>query len=79
MWFNYIPERGAKSIAEKRKTTTSTEVKARWIKNNYKRYQIHLRYDTDAELIRFVDENKEKHGTTELFRMGIEKLKQEGL
>jgi hypothetical protein len=49
------------------------------MRQNYKRYQVQLRYDTDAELISFIDSHKEKHGTTELFRMGIEKLKEEGL
>jgi hypothetical protein len=38
-----------------------------------------LRKDTDADLIDWIDRNKEQHGTTELFRMGIEKLKSEGL
>jgi len=46
---------------------------------NYKRYQVQLRLDVDRELIAFIEANKEKHGTTELFRMGIEKLKAEGL
>lgn len=62
-----------------RKTTTSTEVKTRWMKANYKRYQVQLRLDSDKELIDFIEANKEKHGTTELFRMGIEKIKAEGL
>lgn len=67
------------AAATKRKTTTSTEVKSRWMKANYKRYQVQLRVDDDAELIEFIDQNKGRYGTTELFRMGIEKLKLEGL
>lgn len=63
----------------KRKTTTSTEVKARWNDKTYKAYRVYLRKDDDAELITFVEENKEAHGTTELFRAGLEKLKNEGL
>ena len=67
------------SIADKRKSKTSTEAKARWNAANYKRYQIYLRRDEDAELIEFIEENKEDIGTTELFRTGLEKLKKEGL
>ena len=62
-----------------RKTTTSTEVKQRWIEKTYKRYMVNLRKDEDAELIQFIDQNKDKQGTTELFRAGLEKLKNEGL
>lgn len=58
---------------------TSSESKTRWMKANYKRYQVQLRVDDDADLIAFIDQNKTKHGTTELFRMAIEKLKNEGL
>ena len=57
----------------------STEVKMRWMKANYKRYQVQLRLDTDQELIAWIEANKEKHGTTELFRMAMEKLKAEGI
>lgn len=78
MWFNYSTEGGRESIAN-RKTETSTEVKQRWEAKAYKKYLVRLRVDDDAELIQFIDENKEKHGTTELFRAGIEKLKNEGI
>lgn len=61
------------------KTKTSTEVKARWNAANYKRYQIYLRLTEDKELIDFIEANKDKHGTTELFRAGLEKIKNEGL
>lgn len=50
----------------------------RWMKDNYKRYQVQFRVDDDADLISFVDANKENYGTTELFRIAIEKLKNEG-
>lgn len=33
----------------------------------------------ETEIIEFIENNKEKYGTSELFRMGIEKLKNEGL
>lgn len=62
-----------------RKTTTSTEVKNRWNAKTYKRYQVQLRKDDDADLIAWIDQNKEQYGTTELFRLGIEKIKSEGL
>lgn len=51
----------------------------RWMKANYKRYQVQFRIDDDSELIAFVERNKEKYGTTEIFRMAIERLKNEGL
>lgn len=61
-----------------RKTTTSNEVKMRWEAGAYKKFLVRLRVDDDAELIKFVEENKDKHGTTEIFRAGLEKLKNEG-
>ena len=61
-----------------RKTVTSSEVKQRWESKAYKKYMIRLRADDDADLIAWIEANKEKHGTTELFRMGLEKLKTEG-
>ena len=60
-----------------RKTTTSTEVKARWNAANYKRYQVYLRVDDDADLIQWIEQQKADTGTTELFRAGLEKLKNE--
>ena len=39
---------------------------------------VNLRKDEDSDLIQFLEQNKAKHGTTELFRAGIEKLKNEG-
>ena len=58
---------------------TSSESKMRWMKANYKRYQVQFRVDDDANLIQFVEQYKAERGTTELFRAGIEKLKKEGL
>lgn len=69
-----------KSIAEKRKTTTSTEVKNNWNAKTYKRFTISLRKDEDAELIDFVEEAKQKDiGVSDIFRRGVEALKNEGL
>ena len=63
-----------------RKTTTSTEVKQRWIEKTYKQYRISLRKDEDADMIEFVEEAKQKEiGVTDIFRRGIEAMKNEGL
>ena len=61
------------------KTTTSTEVKQRWEKENYSRYVVRLRKDTDAELIDLIEARKQAgENTTEIFRDALEKLKNEG-
>ncbi len=65
-------------MAEKRKTTTSTEVKQRWIDKTYKRIMVNLRKDEDADLIEWLGAHKDRYGPTEIFRTGIEKLKTEG-
>ena len=61
-----------------RKTTTSTEVKNRWNAKTYKRYQISLRKDDDADLITFVESIKDTVGVTDIFRRGAEQVKKEG-
>lgn len=61
-----------------RKTTTSTDVKNRWNAKTYRRVTVNIRQEEDAEIIRFMDENREKIGPTEIFRAGYEKLKTEG-
>lgn len=59
----------------KRKTHTSTEVKQRWIKANYQRYNVNLRYDTDKPLIDLVEGRKARgETTTEVFREALERL-----
>ena len=55
-----------------RKTTTSTEVKTRWMKANYKKYQISLRYDTDQRLIDFIESRKDLDGVTPIIREALE-------
>lgn len=57
---------------------TSYEVRRRWDQENLKRYVISLHQKNDADLIEFVETNKEKYGTTEIFRAALEKLKNEG-
>jgi hypothetical protein len=61
-----------------RKTTTSTEVKNRWNAKTYKRYTVNLRQDEDAELIEYVEANKDRINVTDFFRAGVEKIKNEG-
>lgn len=56
---------------KKRKTTTSTEVKQRWMAKAYNRYQVNLRKDDDAKLIEYVEANKETIGTTQIFREAL--------
>lgn len=72
--FYNITAEGVESIGK-----TSSESKMRWMKANYKRYQVQFRIDDDADLIAFIDQHKADYGTTDLFRMAIEKLKNEGL
>ena len=54
------------------KTHTSTEVKARYNNKTYKRIPIYFRYDSDRELIDFVEANKETIGTSQIFREALE-------
>ena len=68
---------GAMSIAKSGKT--STEVKNRWNAKTYKRYQISLRKDEDSEIIEYVDSIKDRIGPSEIFRIGAEQLKKEGV
>lgn len=63
----------------KRKTTTSNEVKQRWKAKTYKAYQVNLRKEEDAELIDFVESLHGRIGTSDIFRIGIETIKKEGL
>ena len=53
---------------------TSTEVKTAWKQRNYKRYEINFRLDTDQEIIAYIESNKERFGTTEIFRAAMEAL-----
>lgn len=55
-----------------RKTHTSTEVKQRWIAKAYKRYNINLRYDTDQELIDWIEKRRKTENTTAVFREALE-------
>ena len=57
---------------------TSYEVRRRWDQENLKRYVVSLHTKNDSDLIDFVEANKDKCGTTEIFRKALEKLKNEG-
>ena len=57
---------------------TSTEVKTAWKQRNYKRYEINFRLDTDKEIIAYIEANKERFGTTEIFREAMEALIKNG-
>ena len=57
---------------------TSSAVKSRWNRNNYKQFLVSLRVDKDAELIEYIEKNKAA-GTTEVFRQALEeKMKRDG-
>ena len=57
---------------------TSTEVKTAWKQRNYKRYEVNFRLDTDKEIIDYIEANKERFGTTEIFRAAMEALIKNG-
>ena len=57
---------------------TSTEVKTALKQRNYKRYEINFRLDTDKEIIDYIEANKERFGTTEIFRAAMELLIENG-
>lgn len=58
---------------------TSSEAKQRWKAKTYKAYQVNLRKDEDADLIDFVEALHGRIGTSEIFRIGIDTIKKEGL
>lgn len=57
---------------------TSSEVKTAWKQRNYKRYEVNFRLDTDKEIIDYIEANKERFGTTEIFRAAMEALIKNG-
>ena len=57
---------------------TSSEVKTAWKQRNYKRYEVNFRLDTDQEIIDYIEANKERFGTTEIFRAAMEMLIKNG-
>ena len=57
---------------------TSSEVKQRWENKAYKKFLIRFREDTDKEIIDYIEANKERFGTTEIFRAAMEALIKNG-
>lgn len=51
---------------------TSTEVKQRWESKVYRKYLVRLREDTDKQLIDYIESNKDRVGTTNIFRDALE-------
>ena len=64
----------------KRKTETSSEVKQRWIAANYKQYGVSLRYDTDGDIIDYLESHKDVDGkgTTEIIRNALKQYIKNG-
>lgn len=59
---------------QRRKTTTSTEVKNRWKAKTYKTYAANLRKDEDAAMIDWIEKHRDQYGITDIFRAGLEAL-----
>ena len=60
---------------QKRKTHTSNEVKLRYNKKTYKSYNVNFRVNEDADIIRLIEEEKERGiSTTEAFRNLLKSL-----
>lgn len=57
---------------------TSSEVKTAWKQRNYKRYEVNFRLDTDQDIIDYIENHKERFGTTEIFRAAMELLIKNG-
>ena len=53
---------------------TSSEVKQRWENKAYKKFLVRFREDADKEIIDYIEANKERFGTTEIFRAAMEAL-----
>ena len=57
---------------------TSSEVKQRWENKSYRKYLVRFRADNDQEIISYIESNKERFGTTEIFRAAMEALIKNG-
>ena len=68
LWYNHI-EKGGEAMAKSR---TSTEVSERYKRKTYKYIPIRLRYDSDQRLLSFLEDYKEKIGTSQIFREALE-------
>ena len=61
-----------------RLSQTKQEIRVAWDAAHYKRYTVKLRLDTDKEIIAYIEANKERFGTTEIFRAAMEMLIKNG-
>ena len=59
-----------------RKTTTSSMVIQRWKDKTYKRLNVYLRKEDDAEIIKWLDKHKDIR-ITDVFREGARKIMDE--
>ena len=59
---------------QRRKTTTSTEVKNRWNAKTYQTFRANLRKDEDADLIQWIEDHKDTFSQSDIFRAGLEAL-----
>lgn len=74
-------EEGAKSIAERKKSSerTSYEIRKRWDQENLKKYGISFHRKNDADLIDYIEQRKRTGmGTSEIFREAIDQMKNGG-
>ncbi len=53
---------------------TSSAAKNRWSEKTYKKVTICLRKVEDADLIQWLEQNKEQYSLTEIFRIGIKQV-----
>ena len=59
-------------MASKRPSYTTQEQRNAWKQRNYKQYAANLRYDTDQELIDYIEEHKDRDGVTAIIREALE-------
>jgi hypothetical protein len=59
-------------MASKRPSYTTSEQRSEWMKRNYKKYVVSLRYDTDQDLNDFIEANKDRIGTTQIIREALQ-------
>lgn len=51
---------------------TSSDVKMRYNEKSYHKINVRLRKEADADIIEFIEANKSKLGTTNMFREALE-------
>lgn len=52
----------------------ANRAKQRWEGKTYRKYVLRLREDTDQELINYIETFKGRFGTTEIFRVALQQL-----